>query len=199
MAEIKNLTSKILKDAEERREEILASANNEKEKILSKRKEEAKKAEAEMIEKAKSEAQSKKERIVSSAELEVRNNKLKAKQEIINEIFEKSVIELCNIKDSDLKEFFKAVVLNSNITGVENVILNESGKKAITEEVIGEVNKELAKKGQKGELTLSDETRNFKGGFILEKDGIEINNTFEALVSSLRDELEFEVARVLFS
>ena len=39
----------------------------------------------------------------------------------------------------------------------------------------------------------------FKGGFILEKDGIEINNTFEALVSSLRDDLEFEVARVLFS
>ena len=35
--------------------------------------------------------------------------------------------------------------------------------------------------------------------FILENEGIEINSTFEALVSSLRDELEFEVAQVLFS
>ena len=37
------------------------------------------------------------------------------------------------------------------------------------------------------------------GGFILEKDGIEINNTFEALVSSLKEELEFEVAKELFN
>ena len=33
----------------------------------------------------------------------------------------------------------------------------------------------------------------------LENNGIEINSTYEALVSSLRDELEFEVAKVLFS
>lgn len=199
MAEIKNLTSKILKDAEERKEKILASANNEKEKILSKRREEAKKVEAEILEKAKLEAENKKERIISSAELEVRNKKLEAKQEIISEIFERSVIELCDLKETELRGFFKAVVLNSKITGTEKVILNENGKKVITNAVINEINEELVKKGVKGELTLSTETGSFKGGFILEKDGIEINNTFEALVSSLRDELEFEVARILFS
>ena len=51
----------------------------------------------------------------------------------------------------------------------------------------------------KANISLSNETGNFKGGFVLEKDGIEINNTFEALVNSLRDDLSLEVARVLFS
>ena len=46
---------------------------------------------------------------------------------------------------------------------------------------------------------LSKNPGKFKGGFILENNGIEINSTYEALVSSLRDELEFEVAKVLFN
>ncbi|MCF0126958.1 MAG: glycogen/starch synthase, partial [Pseudobutyrivibrio sp.] len=51
----------------------------------------------------------------------------------------------------------------------------------------------------KGELVLSKTIGDFKGGFVLESNGIEINNTYEALVSSLRDDLEFEVAKVLFN
>ncbi|MGL4772896.1 MAG: V-type ATP synthase subunit E [Clostridium sp.] len=199
MSEIKNLTSKILKDAEERRESILASAEEEKNKILGKNKEEAKKVEAEILEKARLEATSRKERIISSAELEVRNNKLKAKQVVIEEVFSKSVEKLCELDNSELVEFFKNSILSLDITGEEKVILNSEGKKVITQEVLSTVNKELSSKGKNGKLALSDDTRNFKGGFILEKDGIEINNTFEALVNSLRDELEFEVANSLFN
>ncbi|MGL5151511.1 MAG: V-type ATP synthase subunit E [Clostridium sp.] len=199
MSELKNLTSKILKDAEERRESILASAEQEKERVLAKRREEAKKVEAEIIEKAKLEAKSKKDRVISSSELEVRNNKLKVKQQIIEEVFSKSVDELCKLEGSSLKEFFKNTVLSLDITGEEKVILNNKTKEIITQEVINDVNKELASKNKVGKLTLSNETGSFKGGFILEKDGIEINNTFEALVNSLRDELEFEVANSLFN
>ena len=53
--------------------------------------------------------------------------------------------------------------------------------------------------GKHNTIKLSDETGKFEGGFILEQNGIEINNTFEALVSSLKDDLSLEVARVLFS
>ena len=55
------------------------------------------------------------------------------------------------------------------------------------------------KQVKKGELKLSNETRDIKGGFILEKNGIEVNNTFEALVNSLKEDLEYEVANVLFN
>ena len=50
MANVSNLTSKILKDAEERKENILAAANKERAEILEKKNREAQKLEAEMIE-----------------------------------------------------------------------------------------------------------------------------------------------------
>jgi V/A-type H+-transporting ATPase subunit E len=196
MTNISNLTSKILEDAEAKKEVILSDAEKEKNKILSKKQEEAKIAEKIIIEKAEIEAVSRKERIISSAKLEARNEKLKAKQEVISEIFEISIENLCNISEKEFKEFVRLTILNSNIVGEQKLILNDTSKKIIDGNFLLEINKELKSKAT---VTLSEETRNFKGGFVLEKDGIEINNTFEALVNSLKDDLNQEVARVLFS
>ncbi len=198
MSDVKNLTSKILKDAEERKESILNAANEERAKIIAKKEAAAKMEEASMLEKAKIEAKTRQERIVSSAELKARNEKLKAKQEVIDSVFEKSINELCSMSDEDLKNFIKNMIINSDITGDENIILNEKGKSVVDNSLLNTINSELKEKGKKGELTISDEVRTFRGGFILEKDGIEINNTFEDLVNSSRDDLEFEVAQVLF-
>ena len=195
MSNLNNLTSKILKDAEDKKAVILSDAENEKNKILSKKQEEASSLEKTMLEKAEREAASRKERIISGAQLNARNEKLEAKQKVISEVFETSVKELSNCSSEDLKEFIKEVILNINIKGEQNLILNESGKKVIDEAFIAELNKEL---GTKAFIKINENTRDFRGGFILEKDGIEINNTFEALVSSIRDDLSLEVARVLF-
>ena len=72
-------------------------------------------------------------------------------------------------------------------------------KSIIDSSFIEEVNRELNSKGIHGKIVLADETGTFKGGFILEKDGVQINNTFEAIVESLRDELEFQVSKELFN
>ncbi|MCR6516008.1 MAG: V-type ATP synthase subunit E [Clostridium sp.] len=196
---IKKLTSKITSDAEAKRDSILAKANEEKAKILEKKEAEARKAETEMILKSEAEAKTRKERIVSSAELKVRNEKLEAKQNIISQVFEMSVESLCKMSDAEIKKFVMDTILNSQLDGDEKVIISQNEKGIITEEFIKEVNSKLSENGRVGELTLAKEVRNFKGGFILEKNGVEINNTFEALVSALRDELEFEVASVLFN
>ena len=198
MSDINNLTSKILSDAEAKKEEILAKASEEKEKILQKKQNSAKALEKEILEKAKSEATTRKERTISSAELTARNEKLKAKQEVIADVFSKSVEKLCTLDDNTQVNFIKDSILNLNIDGDEKLILNESGRKIVTDSVLGDINEGLKSKGKKGEITLSSENGNFKGGFVLEKAGIEINNTYEALVSSLKEELEFEVAKVLF-
>ena len=195
MSNINNLTSKIMKDAEDKKAVILADAKNEKSKIINKKQESAKASEKIILEKAQREAISRKERIISGAQLQARNEKLEAKQKVIKEVFELSVEALCNAEADDLKGFVKETILNSNVQGQQNLILNDAGKKVINGELIAEINKEL---GEKARITLSEETGNFKGGFILEKGGIEINNTFEALVNSLKDDLSLEVAKVLF-
>ena len=199
MSNINNLTSKILKDAEERKDSILAAAEEEKAKILEKRNKEAKSLEASILAKAEGEAQTRKERVISGAELTARNEKLKAKQAVIKEVFNKSVDELCKLNKEQYTAFIKDSILSLGIDGDEKLILNEEGKKVVDSNLLSAINKELASKGKKGEITIATEIANFKGGFILEKNGIEINNTFEALVESLRDQLEFEVAQKLFS
>ena len=199
MANVSNLTSKILKDAEERKEKILAEANEKKENILSKKKKEAEKLEAEMIEKAEREAVTRKERVISGAELSARNKKLEAKQAIITDVFNMSIESLCNLNEADYKSFIKDTIISLNIDGDEKLILNDKVKNIVDNAFLAEINEALVKNNKLGKLTVSDETANYKGGFILEKNGIEINNTFEALVSSLREELEFEVAKELFN
>lgn len=198
MSNVSNLTSKILKDAEERKNNILAAAEDEKANILKKKNNSAKLVEATMLDKAIIEAKTRKERIISGALLKARNEKIKAKQGVIQEVFEKSIEDLCNLSKDEFIAFLKNSILSLDISGDEKLILNEQGKKVVDEVLIKEINNELALKGKKGELTISLEIRDFKGGFILERDGIEINSTFEALVNSLRDELELEVAKELF-
>ena len=195
MASINNLTSKIIEDAEDKKEVILSEAEKDSKKILNKKIEEAKIAEKIIIEKAEREAASRKERIISNAQLQGRNEKLKAKQEIISEVFEEAIKSLCGLREEDFINFLKKFILSNEITGEQKIILNNEGRKIISNAVLSEINKELK---QKVNIILSDEIRNFKGGFILEKDGIEINNTFEALVDSLKDDLSQEVARKLF-
>ena len=194
MSNVKNITSKILKDAEAGKENILAAAEEEKNKILSKKASAANEIAQEILQKAEADAKSKKERVISSAKLKVRNNKLAAKQEIIDEVFEKSINKLTELSKEQFLNFVKNSILSMNLTGKQTLILNETGLKFVDDSFINELNKEA-----KATIALSKTAGNFKGGFILENNGIEINSSYEALVSSLRDELEFEVAQVLFS
>ena len=194
MSNVKNMTSKILKDAEAGKENILAAAEEEKNKIISKKVSSANEIAQEILEKAEVEAKSKKERVISSAKLKVRNNKLAAKQEIIDEVFEKSIDKLTKLSKEDFLNFVKNAISSMNLSGKQTLILNEEGLKFVDEAFIDELNKNVD-----AQIILGETAGNFKGGFILENNGIEINSTFEALVSSLRDELEFEVAQVLFS
>ena len=194
MSNVKNITSKILKDAEAGKENILAAAEEEKNKILSKKASSANEIAQEILQKAEADAKSKKERVISSAKLKVRNNKLAAKQEIIDEVFEKSINKLTELSKEQFLNFVKNSILSMNLTGKQTLILNETGLKFVDDSFIDELNKEA-----KATIALSKTAGNFKGGFILENNGIEIKSTYEALVSSLRDELEFEVAKVLFN
>lgn len=198
MSDVKNITSKILKDAEVERQNILEASENEKNRIISKKVDSAKEIEKDMISKAQTEGSSKKDRIISSAKLKVRNDKLAKKQEIIDGIFEEAIKKLGLSSSEDLANFIRRSILTMKIDGDENLILNEEGLKSIGIEFVDELNNELKAKGLKGEIRLLKKAGDFKGGFILEKEGIEINSTYEALLSSLRDDLEFEVAKVLF-
>jgi len=198
MASIENLTSKILSDARAKEKEIIDSAEKIREEIISKSKRDANEAEALIISKAKEEGISKKDSIISNAVLKVRNDNLEAKQKVMEQTFEKALEKLAGMKPESVKDFIKNSILNLEIAGDEVLILNQETKAYINVEFIDGINKALETRGYKGKITISPETGSFIGGYILEKNGVEINNTFEVLVTSKKDEVEFDVAELLF-
>lgn len=199
MSNIKNLTEKILEEAKHKEKEIVTYAESEKEKILSSKIKEADDEKKLILLKAEEEAKTKKERIISSTTLKVRNEKLEIKQKLISEVFEKALEELCSMNSSRLKNFIKHTILDLDIEGDETIILNEDGKSKIDDKFVEDLNFIFLARNKKGELKVREENGNFKGGFIVEKNGVEINNTFESLMDSMKDELEYEVSKALFN
>lgn len=198
MSKLENLTSKIIKDSEEKAKIILGEAKREEEKIILGQEQEGESQKNKIIEKAYLESKNRKERIISNAHLFVRNRKLEAKQEVIAKVYEEALNNLGKLSKEEYLNFIKDSILNLEIYGDEEIILSQH-EKYINKEIIDEINKQLKSKGKKGEIKISDKKRDFKGGFILNKDGIEINNTFEALILSLKDDLDSVIIDTLFS
>ncbi|EOU1647912.1 MAG: V-type ATP synthase subunit E family protein [Clostridium perfringens] len=197
MSNLNNLTSKILNDAEEKKKYILADAEAQKDKIISKKTNRAEADKEEIITKANIEAEVKKARIISNAKLSVRNDMLRAKQDVISKVFNEAIEKLQNLSNGDYKYYVISTLDSLELEGTEVIIINEKDKDIFSNEFLEALNKELESKGKKGSITLNIEGK-FNGGFILDRNGIQINNTFEALINSLRGELEFEVNKVLF-
>ncbi|HHD2591394.1 V-type ATP synthase subunit E [Clostridium perfringens] len=197
MSNLNNLTSKILNDAEEKKKYILADAEAQKDKIISKKTNRAEADKEEIITKANIEAEVKKARIISNAKLSVRNDMLRAKQDVISKVFNEAIEKLQNLSKGDYKYYVISTLDSLELEGTEVIIINEKDKDIFSNEFLEALNKELESKGKKGSITLNMEGK-FNGGFILDRNGIQINNTFEALINSLRGELEFEVNKVLF-
>ncbi|MBC2396498.1 V-type ATP synthase subunit E [Clostridium tetanomorphum] len=198
MSNLENLTSKIIKDAEIKANAILDEARKEERRIIDDKTKDAEQKKNEIINKAHLEGKSRKERVISNAHLFIRNRKLEAKGEIINKIYKEALDKLNKLPKEVYLNFIRQSLLSLNIDGDEELILS-SNDKYIQKEFLDEINEELKKKGKKGEINISSERRDFVGGFILFKNGIEINNTFEALIFSLRDELEPRIINTVFS
>lgn len=196
MSNLNNLTSKIISDAELKAKEIIDNAKKEENKILNEERAEAEAKKNAILKKAEFEAKAKKERILSSTSLEIRNNKLKAKQEIIDNVFKNALSSLNNLPNGEYEKFVKNYIISLDISGDEKIIQNKDNK--ISHDLLENINSALKAKGKKGQLSLENEKRNIGNGFILYKNGIEINCTFEALVLSVRDELENDVVSALF-
>ena len=198
MSNLNNITSKIIKDAEEKRDEILNAAQVESDSIIAKETKKAKNLEVELIEKAKREAKARENRVISNARLKVRNNELKAKQDMISKVFEKAVERLNSLSTLEYKEYILRALDSLDLEGTEILIINKKDEDVINNKFLLDLNNKLISLGKKGKISILT-NGNFDRGFILDRNGIQINNTFESLVKSLRSELELEVTKVLFN
>lgn len=198
MSNLESLSSKIIEDARVKAEAILKEASGNGKLMVENKVKKAESLKAEMIKKAKIESITMKQRIISNTQLAVRNDKIEAKQEMIQKVFTKALEKLLVIKDEEYLTLMKSYLLSMPIDGDEEIILPGKYLSLVSEEYLSQINIELIALGKTGEIKVSSEVRDIKSGFIVTKNGIEINNTFESLVNSLRDELEPTIVKELF-
>jgi V/A-type H+-transporting ATPase subunit E len=199
MSNLDNLTSRIIKDAEVKNIEILNEATIKADEIIKKKIEEANKKASSILEKAEIESINIKERIISKTDLEIRNKKLLAKQKIIEKVFEMAKEKLRSMSPEEFNEFVKSSIMSLSIDGDEEIIINVKDREKLPDKFLVDLNKLLIADGKLGSLKFNVKTYEIDGGFIISKNGIEINNSFEELVNSLKYELEYEVGKILFT
>lgn len=178
--------ARIRKDAEEEAEKVLGEAKKETGSIREK-----------ILGDARASIQDEKKRILTMANLEARKKVLEKKQDLLEEAFQKALNHLGHLADEEYRETVKKMLLKATESGKEEVIVSP-GEKRITPALLNEVNEELRSQGRPGELKISPERKDFQGGFILKAGRKEVNNTFDSLFKERREELETEVAGILF-
>lgn len=198
MAGVEKIKEKILQDCESTVSSILEAAKKQAEAVINKAQLQADEK-AELIGKKAINDSFEKVRIANSmAELEMRKSKLLTKQNIIDEVFGKVLDRLSSLDGAEYENVIFSMLLSAIETGDEEVVLSGNRKSKMSEGFINNVNQSLISAGKTGNVRLSEKTANIAGGFILINKGVEVNNSFEALIRLYRDEIEPKVAQMLF-
>lgn len=195
MSDFSVLVNKIIQDAENKKQDIVEKAKQESEKIVSKKIKEANEYKDSIVKKAHLDGKEIKEKIISKCELKIRNSKLAAKRKVMDEVFSKSLDNLVNLDEDQFKKYVIYHIFDSNLSG-EYTLVIPTKYVGVLDELKLSIENENRKEIKILEIKPSDI---LKGGFILENNGVFINYSFEVLVSSIRDEIEFEVSNLLFN
>ncbi|MDF2677010.1 MAG: hypothetical protein K0Q97_1324 [Bacillota bacterium] len=190
---IENITEKILAEANDVAFAILQKADSQSLEIINEAKNKANDLINEEALKSQNDAEVLKQRKVSAAQLQAKKMVLSAKQESINKSFDEALKKLSDIPEEVYINFILSEIDKSSFVEGE-LVLNEKDKKNIGEKLVILANEKL----NTNKIKLSDKTIQASGGFVLKNGNIEINSTFETILSSIKDELTFEVANVIF-
>ena len=218
---LEKITARISADADAEIQAIRDKAQAQAEELLAQARAQAEKEKGELLARGRRSAEERKARLISAAQMEGRKMSLAAKQEVLDEAFRQALEEMCSLPEEqyiqlqasstgreqlifspkDRTRIGKAVVMVANDALVKQVAPELPD--AITDSKVGAflgkvVNSAAAQITGTGLLTLSEETRPIRGGFIMVDGPVEVNCAFEAMVRAQREQLEKPVAEILF-
>lgn len=225
---LEKITQRIAADAQAEAQAILTQAQAEADAVTAEWEERARREAQEITLRGERSAAERAERLDSMAQLEGRKLLLGAKQEMIGKAFDRALEKLLELPKEEYIDLLAGLCARAAVTGREEVIFSPEDSVKVGQAVVDKANALLAKQAAPklpqelkqsgagalldkvvtsasallsgtGMLTLSDETRPIRGGFILQAEGVEINCAFDALVRLARPELERQVAQILFA
>jgi V/A-type H+-transporting ATPase subunit E len=193
------LKEKILAEAESQAQVVLEEAQKKVAAITAKSEQGIAEKVASLLEMARLQGDERRRRAKTIAELDARKAILAAKEKMIEDTFKQALTRLSAMDQQQFEDLLFPMLLAASETGAEEVIVSPTDRERFTSEYLGRVNQALTQAGKLGNLILSDETRVMQGGFILRAGDVEINSSFDSVLRMQRDQLEPEVAAILFS
>lgn len=174
----------IRKEGDEKKRELLDAARKEAE------------ARCEEL-RAQSEAESRAllERGASGADLLSRRMLLEAKQEILLQLFNKAKESIYSMEAAEYFDLLKRIISSRALPKKGEIILSQKDKERLPAEFEKELNALLPRSRK---LTISEETREFRGGCVLLYGGVEENCSIEALFEAGKEEIIDHMQPILF-
>ena len=194
---LEDILRKIEEKAAQIKEEILTAAEAEAE---SKLKDSAQRGSAlgtGILEQAYQEAAQIESIAVSRAEMQKKQMLLEAKQAVISQVFDEALKELRDMHSEEYKELLIDWI-SHRADGTEEVIISELEKEILGEDFIAVANQRLKEMGKRGNLTVAYSPEYLGGGLILRRDKVLDNLTFPAILRFMKEDLEVEIATMLF-
>ena len=133
------------------------------------------------------------ERLSSAAGMETRKLELAAKQEMLEQAFRLALDKLCALPEEEYLALLVSLLKKASSTGEEQVIFSPGDRERLGRRAVDAANEALS-----AHLTLSEQTRPIRGGFILADGDVELNCAFETLVRLQREKLEKAAVQILF-
>ncbi len=196
---IEKILAKILGDAEKQVQAIHAAGYDKEEARLAEAKQQAAAQGEGIITGAQARVAEEEARLLTAARLDARKKLLAVKQSVMEEAFAKALAALRALPVNEQRQLLKAMILSAVETGEEKVACAQEDSQVFQPAFIEEVNAALTARSGRGQLTLSADYLPTGGGFYLLGESLEINVTYPILLKSAREQLEPEVAAVLFS
>jgi V/A-type H+-transporting ATPase subunit E len=138
------------------------------------------------------------ERLDSMANLEAKKLVLATKQELVSQTFERAAQLLAELPEDKYVPFLVKLAASAAGAGGGHLVFSGADRERVGKRVCDGANAALTASGKPAGLTLSSETRDIRGGFVLVSGDVECNCSADALVSQHRNELSSKVAAALF-
>ena len=182
---IEKITQRIGQDAQGEIDQILADAKAQAADIAAQYDARAKKEAQEIVHLGEKNVAEREERLASVAQMETKKQTLAVKQEMLDKAFSLALDKLCALPEAEYTALLAKLAASSAPAGQGQLIFSQKDRTRVGKAVVTAANEALSG----GRLTLSEQTRPIRGGFILSDGDVEVNCAFETLVRLQRGEI----------
>ncbi len=193
-----DILRKIEETAQQESARILAEAEQKGRTVLGEAKEHAAQRSQQVLGEARSQAERANSLAKTRSDALKRQMVLKEKQAALDAVFSEALDRLAALPPAEYQGIILQALKNS-AKGNETIILGAEDRQRLGPEFRETANAAVGLTGESAGFTVQYADGTLGGGFILVSGGVSLNVTFPALVKKLRDEMEIEVARILFA